>query len=1372
MSPKKTPVHRRALFARFTSLPSLVSLGVLVGFALLARQPLQASAIRSADTESLSNLPGFIATDSRSVQFSSKTCKPSNDGIDRRTPSCLVNQSFWTSLARDRDLLQTTYLQERARELLGNRRTAMMDFCRRQINRAEDDVSACDNVAQYLDRFTCGNGAQPTGVGRIICRWRENRIGLAYEAALSEFERAIRLADEINRRHPQGQGFARAAQANSPEVQIFYEAAFQALEIAEAIRSENPTQGTFGEGFLGYGYAVLFRDVKIGASTTEGGTRPEATNLSLTPAARQKAGIDARQAFASPEALASAGVDLSKLDPADSGFWRRPTWPIASYRTTHYNGQFSSELPPELSDSETPVAVTIERARGSWKVPRLTVTMADGSAVARSYKMRFKIRLIEEHQDTRGLIEPILNLIKTGSEVNSHPVVTNLAAALGFNIDPHFFKKNVRAYLPNDQFDTLKGAEYDQAFDAAQSDLLRALVQQAKELGTTWDFGQALGRVGRDESGRKYIAMSEVTLAPEAPESEIEVGSFAKETLGRMQRREFRAFEIFYAWIGDHDTRDGNSKLNVIRTQDPARPYRVVYSAADMGAMLGSSLSKEHPNQFNPDMVKEANAKEITLTYQTPFHGPLFDAVTTADARWITRLIAQLTPAQIRDAFLSAGYHPVIAEFQTQKLLRRRDQLVIALGLGQEFAPVSEMSDPITYRVKGAEGLFDELGRMVRCPEGMPAAQCRVAWNVAEVSESMKTSYGNMATELLSQEIGGEIVRVGITPTFFVDGVRGAAGVTSLLPARYMIPNPDLQSPYPYWLIDIIRVGFGTGIDDVFDSIPGLDLGKIKVMGYKVHEFIRVHPMRPDEVIGQMTDAITIYDPTKYPEKAKAALFGLRDSMIRDLQAGDMLISSNYLSFGAGVFQNLLGSPDLFLGVGLSASAGYENVKLSRTLISRDRADDAHAVVGVWETADQETFQAEAGLKFILLKLPLLQAQLQDVNQKDRVYRFDLSQPSHLASLQENLARTLPEISPELSVKRLLERDMKVKRQGFLASLFGFFNWWRSSEQSEITRPDGATVLSQRDFRENAGLLSNVMKSTSVEIESLGVVGDSPIAKLNITYRRNYANREHFAEIYQDWLPKLFRDPKQVVSFGAGDTNYYLGKLNLVGSLEFKREALNEIFAPARTRQEVCLAYAQSLPFTIEFVDHQKPEQFPELFCQFISSPWPGGSDRDRFDRLWPEDATKLRNILGDATDFLKSWTEAQEAWLKLRSTDVGQKKEANNRFKSALDKINSLLKVSSSAAGVAGVLTGFTSEENLIRHVTLTSSLNGFPGQERKIEFKSGQKSEFAQIKTQFDDLFVDRYFRHLEKFRVFYTFFSEKPIRSGAIPFVKGGN
>jgi len=62
--------------------------------------------------------------------------------------------------------------------------------------------------------------------------------------------------------------------------------------------------------------------------------------------------------------------------------------------------------------------------------------------------------------------------------------------------------------------------------------------------------------------------------------------------------------------------------------------------------------------------------------------------MTLDDARWMARLIGQLTERQIIAALVASGYDSAEVRLYTEKLISRRDRMVTDLGLGGEIPPL------------------------------------------------------------------------------------------------------------------------------------------------------------------------------------------------------------------------------------------------------------------------------------------------------------------------------------------------------------------------------------------------------------------------------------------------------------------------------------------------------------------------------------------------------------------------------------------------------------------------------------------------------------------------------------------------------------
>ena len=78
------------------------------------------------------------------------------------------------------------------------------------------------------------------------------------------------------------------------------------------------------------------------------------------------------------------------------------------------------------------------------------------------------------------------------------------------------------------------------------------------------------------------------------------------------------------------------------------------------------------------------------------------------DARWMGRLIAQLTEPQIKSALIGAGYEAPIARLLLEKLVARRDQMIRDFGLSDEIKPLrAQAADRHLSYDPGTNGPFE-----------------------------------------------------------------------------------------------------------------------------------------------------------------------------------------------------------------------------------------------------------------------------------------------------------------------------------------------------------------------------------------------------------------------------------------------------------------------------------------------------------------------------------------------------------------------------------------------------------------------------------------------------------------------------------------
>jgi hypothetical protein len=70
--------------------------------------------------------------------------------------------------------------------------------------------------------------------------------------------------------------------------------------------------------------------------------------------------------------------------------------------------------------------------------------------------------------------------------------------------------------------------------------------------------------------------------------------------------------------------------------------------------------------------------------------------MTIDDARWMARLIAQLTEEQIVQALIASGFDAAEVKIYTEKLASRRDWMLRDLGLDTEFAMLRPRGPDLT----------------------------------------------------------------------------------------------------------------------------------------------------------------------------------------------------------------------------------------------------------------------------------------------------------------------------------------------------------------------------------------------------------------------------------------------------------------------------------------------------------------------------------------------------------------------------------------------------------------------------------------------------------------------------------------------------
>jgi hypothetical protein len=164
--------------------------------------------------------------------------------------------------------------------------------------------------------------------------------------------------------------------------------------------------------------------------------------------------------------------------------------------------------------------------------------------------------------------------------------------------------------------------------------------------------------------------------------------------LDHAARRELRGAGLLAAWLGWFDTRFDNTRLRLLRHNGQ---NELLHYFSDLGGGLGNTSGflywrGERPNAFPWEFTRAlpirgpSSAAQVRITgYKPMAYTAAFAELTIDDARWMARLIGQLTEKQILAALIASGYSAAEVRLYQEKLVSRRDRMIGDLGLASEI---------------------------------------------------------------------------------------------------------------------------------------------------------------------------------------------------------------------------------------------------------------------------------------------------------------------------------------------------------------------------------------------------------------------------------------------------------------------------------------------------------------------------------------------------------------------------------------------------------------------------------------------------------------------------------------------------------------
>ncbi len=419
----------------------------------------------------------------------------------------------------------------------------------------------------------------------------------------------------------------------------------------------------------------------------------------------------------------------SGADPIDTNFWRKPDWNIRDFYLPNY-GQKPSRG-DEFFDASIPVSLSYKKKTFGGFSPKIRARTlsADGSGKKREFKVKLSVPV---GKFSKHILTSFTRAFGSGSEARSETVANQIAASIGYAIQPTYFKNQIYLYFDGKSTFT----EVDESRRALIQDL-----RAPRNFGpTVWseNVEAVFPRAGiaQDRSGRHFLKVSNVALEESPSEdTDFDLGGWSKGGLGRAKLREHRAATILHALFHDSDCKDSNA---AVRVRKHAHGYSLYYVLSDLGFAFGGVFVKDMPNLYEWSLVDwsktryirsgdHARLSNLALTYR-PYHKiELMRAISFNDARWIVRRLAQLTVDQIEASFLSVKYPKPVAKFFADKVYYRIQELSEALGIAGSHVCSDSPNKPIcfslpripqidkrNYSVSGYESCFKN-GELIPC---------------------------------------------------------------------------------------------------------------------------------------------------------------------------------------------------------------------------------------------------------------------------------------------------------------------------------------------------------------------------------------------------------------------------------------------------------------------------------------------------------------------------------------------------------------------------------------------------------------------------------------------------------------------------------
>jgi len=179
------------------------------------------------------------------------------------------------------------------------------------------------------------------------------------------------------------------------------------------------------------------------------------------------------------------------------------------------------------------------------------------------------------------------------------------------------------------------------------------------------------------------------------------VGNWDFNKFDHPSRRELRALQIVGAWLGNFDHRRNNNKLLLIKDKEK-KTLRLEHEISDVDSGIGKTqipFAAGEVNQFPWEAafmttsittdgrgIPNQKVQKSTILDLHRLENILpFWKMSEEDAKWMIRKISAISEEQLTQALIASGYPASELILVREKLISRRNSLIVAFGLEKEL---------------------------------------------------------------------------------------------------------------------------------------------------------------------------------------------------------------------------------------------------------------------------------------------------------------------------------------------------------------------------------------------------------------------------------------------------------------------------------------------------------------------------------------------------------------------------------------------------------------------------------------------------------------------------------------------------------------